>query len=114
VFRRFYLPEPTTVIKKLKGTIAGFEAKHGIEDAMLPAFQSEDATALAREALTRLSRGHLSNPRVGAPQSESRRRDDLLHGEPIGRLDDSAHRLIVQACEEILDGQHRDMFPMCG
>jgi fumarate hydratase class II len=29
-----------------------------------------------------------------------------------GRLDHSAHRLIVQACEEILAGQHHDMFPL--
>src|SRR3984893_8575664 len=29
-----------------------------------------------------------------------------------GRLDDSAHRLIVQACNEILAGQHHDMFPL--
>src|SRR5208283_4639222 len=29
-----------------------------------------------------------------------------------GRLDDSAHRLIVQACDEILAGQHHDMFPL--
>src|SRR6516162_2489151 len=29
-----------------------------------------------------------------------------------GRLDDRAHRLIVQACDEILAGQHHDMFPL--
>jgi fumarate hydratase, class II len=29
-----------------------------------------------------------------------------------GRLDDTAHRLIVQACDEILGGQHHDMFPL--
>ncbi|MBV8454533.1 MAG: class II fumarate hydratase [Deltaproteobacteria bacterium] len=29
-----------------------------------------------------------------------------------GRLDDSTHRLIVQACDEILVGQHDDMFPL--
>jgi fumarate hydratase class II len=29
-----------------------------------------------------------------------------------GRLDDSAHRPIVQACDEILAGQHHDMFPL--
>src|SRR5499427_496870 len=29
-----------------------------------------------------------------------------------GRLDDGAHRLIVQACDEILAGQHHDMFPL--
>ena len=29
-----------------------------------------------------------------------------------GRLDDSTHRLIVQACDEILAGQHHDMFPL--
>jgi fumarate hydratase, class II len=29
-----------------------------------------------------------------------------------GRLDDLAHRLIVQACDEILAGQHHDMFPL--
>jgi fumarate hydratase class II len=29
-----------------------------------------------------------------------------------GRLDDSAHRLIVQACDEILAGHHHDMFPL--
>jgi fumarate hydratase, class II len=29
-----------------------------------------------------------------------------------GRLDDSAHRLIVQACDEILAGQHQEMFPL--
>src|SRR6202162_2065033 len=29
-----------------------------------------------------------------------------------GRLDDQRHRLIVQTCDEILAGQHRDMFPL--
>src|SRR6201982_2723227 len=29
-----------------------------------------------------------------------------------GRLDDAVHRLIVQACDEILAGQHHDMFPL--
>jgi fumarate hydratase class II len=29
-----------------------------------------------------------------------------------GRLDDPAHKLIVQACDEILAGQHHDMFPL--
>src|SRR5258707_2506848 len=29
-----------------------------------------------------------------------------------GRLDDSAHQLIAQACDEILAGQHHDMFPL--
>jgi fumarate hydratase, class II len=29
-----------------------------------------------------------------------------------GRLDDRAHRLILQACDEILAGQHHDMFPL--
>jgi len=29
-----------------------------------------------------------------------------------GRLDDTARRLIVQACDEILAGQHHDMFPL--
>ena len=29
-----------------------------------------------------------------------------------GRLDDDPHRLIVQACREILQGQHHDMFPL--
>ena len=29
-----------------------------------------------------------------------------------GRLDDRAHPLIVQACNEILAGQHHDMFPL--
>src|ERR1700747_943117 len=29
-----------------------------------------------------------------------------------GRLDDQVHRLIVQACDEILEGQHHDMFPL--
>ncbi|MFT4097085.1 MAG: class II fumarate hydratase [Rhodoblastus sp.] len=29
-----------------------------------------------------------------------------------GRLNDEAHRLIVQACDEILAGQHHDMFPL--
>src|SRR5258706_730512 len=28
------------------------------------------------------------------------------------RLDDLAHKLIVHACDEILDGQHHDMFPL--
>jgi fumarate hydratase class II len=32
------------------------------------------------------------------------------HG--AGRLDDERHRLIVQACDEILAGQHADMFPL--
>jgi fumarate hydratase class II len=29
-----------------------------------------------------------------------------------GRLDDAVHRLIVRACDEILAGQHHDMFPL--
>jgi fumarate hydratase, class II len=29
-----------------------------------------------------------------------------------GRLDARAHRLVVQACDEILAGQHHDMFPL--
>jgi fumarate hydratase class II len=29
-----------------------------------------------------------------------------------GRLDDTAHRLIVQACDEILAARHQDMFPL--
>jgi fumarate hydratase class II len=29
-----------------------------------------------------------------------------------GRLDDTAHRLIVQACDEILAARHHDMFPL--
>ena len=29
-----------------------------------------------------------------------------------GRLNDTAHRLIVQVCDEILTGQHDDMFPL--
>jgi fumarate hydratase, class II len=29
-----------------------------------------------------------------------------------GRLDDPAHRLIVQTCDEILAGQHNEMFPL--
>jgi fumarate hydratase, class II len=29
-----------------------------------------------------------------------------------GRLDDRAHRLIAHACDEILAGQHHDMFPL--
>src|SRR5260370_2927311 len=29
-----------------------------------------------------------------------------------GRLDDERHRLIVQTCDEILAGQHDDMFPL--
>jgi fumarate hydratase class II len=28
------------------------------------------------------------------------------------RLDDQAHKLIVQVCDEILDSQHHDMFPL--
>jgi len=28
------------------------------------------------------------------------------------RPDDLTHKLIVQACDEILDGQHHDMFPL--
>jgi fumarate hydratase, class II len=29
-----------------------------------------------------------------------------------GRLDDNSYRLIVQACDEILAGEHQDMFPL--
>jgi hypothetical protein len=37
-------PEPTTVIKKLKETIAGFETKHAFEDAILPALRAQPAS----------------------------------------------------------------------
>src|SRR3954470_5502055 len=29
-----------------------------------------------------------------------------------GRLDDKVHKLIVQTCDEVLAGQHHDMFPL--
>ena len=29
-----------------------------------------------------------------------------------GRLGDRVHRLVVQVCDEILAGQHHDMFPL--
>jgi fumarate hydratase class II len=29
-----------------------------------------------------------------------------------GRLNDEQHRLIIQTCDEILAGQHADMFPL--
>jgi fumarate hydratase class II len=29
-----------------------------------------------------------------------------------GRLDDERHRVMVQTCDEILAGQHADMFPL--
>ena len=29
-----------------------------------------------------------------------------------GRLDDQRHKLIVQVCDEVLAGQHEDMFPL--
>jgi fumarate hydratase class II len=29
-----------------------------------------------------------------------------------GQLDDKRHKLIVQTCDEILAGQHHDMFPL--
>src|ERR1017187_313520 len=30
----------------------------------------------------------------------------------VGRLDDKPHKLIVKVCDEILAGQHQDMFPL--
>jgi hypothetical protein len=46
-FWRCNLPEPTTVIKKLKESIAGFDARHGIRDVILPALPNEAATGLS-------------------------------------------------------------------
>jgi fumarate hydratase class II len=68
--------------------------------------------AQTQRSLEHFSIGHDLIPRemIAAYAILKKAAANANHGG--GRLDDERHRLIVQACDEILAGQHNDMFPL--
>src|SRR6516162_7150998 len=48
---------------------------------------------------------------LSAPELVGRYFDDVANHDGK-RLDDKRYKLIVQTCDEILAGQHQDMFPL--
>jgi fumarate hydratase class II len=68
--------------------------------------------AQTQRSLEHFSIGHDLIPRemIGAYAVLKKAAANANHAD--GRLDDNHHRLIVQVCDEILAGEHEDMFPL--
>src|SRR5271163_5041680 len=68
--------------------------------------------AQTQRSLEHFSIGHDLMPRemIAAYATLKKAAANVNHA--AGRLDEKAHRLIVTVCDEILAGQHRDMFPL--
>src|ERR1700726_3597033 len=68
--------------------------------------------AQTQRSLEHFSIGDALMPRTLIPAYANVKKAAALVNHAGARLDDSAHRLIVQVCDEILAGQHHDMFPL--
>ena len=68
--------------------------------------------AQTQRSLEHFSIGHDLIPREMITAYATLKKAAANANQAGGRLDDRAHRLIVQACDEILAGQHHDMFPL--
>jgi fumarate hydratase class II len=68
--------------------------------------------AQTQRSLEHFSIGHDLIPREMITAYATLKKAAANANHADGRLDDSAHRPIVQACDEILAGQHHDMFPL--
>ncbi len=68
--------------------------------------------AQTQRALEHFSIGHDLMPREMITAYAILKRAAATANHAIGHLDDQRHSLIVQSCDEILAGQHQDMFPL--
>jgi len=68
--------------------------------------------AQTQRSLEHFSIGHDLIPREMITAYATLKKAAANANQASARLDDVAHRLIVQACDEILAGQHHDMFPL--
>jgi fumarate hydratase class II len=65
-----------------------------------------------QRSLEHFSIGHDLIPREMIPAYAVLKKAAANANQAGGRLDDERHRLIVQVCDEVLAGQHADMFPL--
>ncbi len=68
--------------------------------------------AQTQRALEHFSIGHDLIPREMITAYAILKNAAATANHAIGHLDDQRHALIVQSCDEILAGQHQDMFPL--
>src|SRR6185437_8892695 len=68
--------------------------------------------AQTQRSLTYFSIGHDLMPRGMIQAYAVLKKACAIANHDGERLDDQRHRLIGQACDEILAGQHQDMFPL--
>jgi fumarate hydratase, class II len=68
--------------------------------------------AQTQRSLEHFSIGHDLIPREMIVAYAILKRAAATANHAGGRLDDSAHNLIIRTCDEILAGQHHDMFPL--
>jgi fumarate hydratase class II len=68
--------------------------------------------AQTQRSLEHFSIGHDLMPREMITGYAILKRSAAVANHAGGRLDDTAHGLIVKTCDEILAGQHHDMFPL--
>src|ERR1700710_1279856 len=68
--------------------------------------------AQTQRSLEHFSIGHDLIPREMITAYASLKKAAANANPPGKRLDDRTHALIVQVCDEILGGQHHDMFPL--
>src|SRR5579872_2557688 len=68
--------------------------------------------AQTQRSLEHFSIGHDLIPREMIAAYATLKKGAARANHAGGRLDDKRYRLIVQACDEILAGQHQDMFPL--
>src|SRR5215469_10279621 len=68
--------------------------------------------AQTQRSLEHFSIGHDLIPREMIDAYAILKRSAAVVNHGAGRLDDKAYGLIVKVCDEILAGQHRDMFPL--
>src|ERR1700739_4976651 len=68
--------------------------------------------AQTQRSLENFSIGHDLMPREMISAYAILKRAAATANHASGRLNDTVCRLILQACDEILAGQHQDMFPL--
>jgi fumarate hydratase, class II len=68
--------------------------------------------AQTQRSLEHFSIGHDLMPREMITGYAILKRSAAVANHAGGRLNDTAHELIVKTCDEILGGQHHDMFPL--
>src|SRR5262249_9819083 len=68
--------------------------------------------AQTQRSLEHFSIGHDLIPREMITSYATLKKAAAIANHTSKRLDDQRHKLIVQTCDEILAGQHRDMFPL--